>query len=522
MKLSLATQAGLLAASRAAGQVLNALVGIVVVRFISQEDYGTFRQVYLLFATLVVLTDLGLTESLYYFLPRNPGQRRRLMLRSAWVVGLAQVVAGMAMLLGAGALGRFFNNADLANYVGLLAVYIGLSAVTRLWEVQLVAEQRVPLAALVAGGFEALKVGLMFVSLAVQPGLAGLMWALVAGAGLKALAYAWFLLREFAIGAAPAEGPADAGGSSGEQFRYAMALWVPAILNTLAMQAHQFIVGYSFTPAEYAIYSVACFQVPLIGVLTTSIIEVMLVRVTEARAQGREEEVRRVWHQASTKSLLVFIPIATGLAVAAQPLITLLFTPTYAAAAPLFAILMIGLPLNAVFTNNMLRAYGAMTDYAKFYTARLLLGLTLGIAGVAWLGMWGVALSSVVTLYLIVGWQLTRVAELLRVSFAAVLPWGAIGRIILASALAALPAGACAWWIAWPAAATAAALASFGVAYGLLALKMGLLRREDLRGVANDAMRVLARLGVVHSKANGAAAVILLAAALAAGQRMVP
>jgi O-antigen/teichoic acid export membrane protein len=515
MKLSLASQAGLLAASRAAGQVLNALVGIVVVRFISQEDYGTFRQVYLLFATLVVLTDLGVTESLYYFLPRHPGQRRNLMLRSTWVVGLAQVVGGVALLLGAPALGRFFNNSELVNYVGLLALYIGLSAVTRLWEVQLVAEQRVPLAAAVTGGFEALKVGLMFVSLAVQPGLAGLMWALVAGAGLKALAYAWFLVVEFAWGAGAVARRAGEDGGSGEQFRYAMALWVPGILNTLAMQAHQFIVGYSFTPAEYAIYAVACFQVPLIGVLTTSIIEVMLVRVTEARAQGREDEVRHVWHQASTKSLLVFIPIAVGLAVAARPLITLLFTPAYAAAAPLFAILMISLPLSAVFTNNMLRAYGAMTDYAKFYTVRLVLGLALGVAGVTWLGMWGVALSSVVTLYLIVGWQLTRVAELLRVRFVAVLPWASLGKIVLASLLAALPAGACAWWITWPAAAVAAALTSYAIAYALLALKMGLLERKDLRGIADDTKRVLARLGVVQSKAKGAAAAILVASILA-------
>lgn len=519
MNLNLATQAGLLAASRAAGQVLNALVGIVVVRFISQEDYGTFRQVYLLFATLVVLTDFGLTESLYYFLPRHPGRRRSLMLRSTLVVGLAQVALGAGLLLGAEALGRFFNNPALVNYVALLALYIGLSAVTRLWEVQLVAEQRVPLAALVAGGSEAVKVALMFVALALQPGLNGLLWALVAGAGLKALGYAWFLLREFTFRAGPAEQSDPA--AAGAQFRYAMALWLPAILNTLAMQAHQFIVGYSFTPAEYAIYSVACFQVPLVGVLTTSIIEVMLVRVTEARTQGREEEVRRVWYQASTKSLLIFIPMATGLAVAAQPLITLLFTRAYAAAAPLFAILMISLPLNAIFTNNILRAYGAMADYAKFYTARLVLGLLLGLAGVAWLGMWGAALSSVITLYLIVGWQLHRVAELLQVRFAEVLPWRAIGKIVLASVLAAVPAGACAWWIAWPALALPAALGSYALAYPALALKMGLVQREDLRGITSDVVRMLTRLGVVHSKASGAAMVMLMAAVLAAGQRMV-
>lgn len=507
MRLSLASQAGLLAASRAAGQVLNALVGIVVVRFISQEDYGTFRQVYLLFATLVVLTDLGLTESLYYFLPRHPGARRRLMLRSTTVVGVAQVVLGIGLLAGSAALGRFFNNPGLSQYVGLLAVYIGLSAVTRLWEVQLVAEQRVPLAALVTGGFEALKVGLMFAALAIQPGLPGLMWALVAGAGAKGVGYAWFLLREFAF---RDEGPGESG-HTGEQFGYAMALWLPGILNTLALQAHQFIVGYYFTPAEYAVYSVACFQVPLIGVLTTSIIEVMLVRVTEARAQGRDDEVRHVWHQASVKSLLVFVPIAVGLAAVAQPLITLLFTRAYAAAAPLFAILMISLPLNAVFTNNMLRAYGAMGDYAKFYATRLVLGLALGIAGVTWLGMWGVALASVVTLYLIVVWQLARVAGLLRLRFAEVLPWPALGKILLASLLAALPAGACAWWIAWPALAVAAALASYAATYTVLAVKMNLLQRADLRGVAEDALRFLAHLGILPSKAKGAALGLIIA-----------
>jgi O-antigen/teichoic acid export membrane protein len=504
MKLSLTTQAGLLAASRAAAQVLNALVGIVVVRFITQEDYGTFRQIYLLIGTLVIMTDLGLVESLYYFLPRLPQRRAAIIRRSVFVVGAAQFAVGAALLLGRGQIGRFFNNADLPHYMGLLALFLGMSTLTRLWEVQLIAEQRVPLASVVTGGFEALKVGLMFATLLVEPTIAGLLWAMVASAAIKFAAYLWFLARDFPGRAEPA--PGERGG----HFRYAMALWVPGMLNTLAMQAHQFIVGYSFTPAEYAIYAVACFQVPLIGVLTTSIIEVMLVRVTAARAQNREDEVRQVWFNASTKSLAVFVPMAIGLAVLAQPLIVLLFTRNYAAAAPLFAILMFSLPLNAVFTNNMLRAYGAMTDYAKFYTVRLLLGLALGIAGVAWLGMWGVALSSVLTGYLIVGWQLRRVAELLHLRFLAVLPWRAIGKILLAAIVAGLPAAACARWIPSHALALAAGLPLYAVTYALLAFRLGLVDREEMRNLTGEARRILARLGL-GAKADGAVLTILAA-----------
>lgn len=488
MKLSLTTQAGLLAVSRTAAQVFNALAGVVIVRFISQEDYGTFRQVYLLFATLVVLTDLGLSESLYYFLPRYPERKRKLILRSAAVVGLAQVVTGIAIVALGSQIGRFFNNPSLPPFLGLLAVYLGLSAVARLWEVQLVSEQRTPLAALVSGSFETLKVALLFVSLVIRPGIEGLMWALVVASLAKAAAYGLFLLQEFRAGGSASSVDAR------EQMNYSVALWLPGILNTLALYAHQYIVGYSFTPAEYAVYAVACFQVPLVGVLTTSIIEVMLVRVTVARSQGNEDEVRQVWYSASIKSLVIFMPLAMGLAVLAYPLIVVLFTAKYAAAAPLFAILMAGLPLNAVFTNNMLRAYGAMSDYAKFYTARLVLGLLLGIAGVVWMGMWGVALSSVATLYLIVAWQLKRVAQLLHVNFAAVLPWRAIGKVLLASGAACIPASACAQWIAHPAVALAVGLVSYGITYAWLALTMRLVTQEEFLRVMDEAWRLLARL----------------------------
>ncbi|MBI3406098.1 MAG: glycosyltransferase [Acidobacteria bacterium] len=470
MALRPTIQAGLLAGSRAAGQVLNAIAGFVLVRFLTQVDFGTFRQIYLLFGTLVVLVDIGLTESLFYYIPGNPSRRGAFMRQSILAVTGLQFLVGAGLVAFSSRIGGLLNNPDLPAHMLLFSVFLGLNAITRLWEVQLTAEQRVPLASAVNCGGEALKVALMLGSLAIRPDIRILLWAMVIAAAIKMLAFLWFVARDlrwFVGSHYDAETRA--------QFGYGLALWLPAIVNTFANYIHQYIVSYQFTPAEFAIYSTACFQVPFLGALTTSIIEVMLVRVTAARAQERYDEVKRTWNGACTKGLLIFMPMAVGLAAIATPLMTVLFGWRYAAAGPLFAILMIGLPLNSLFTDNMLRAYGAMRSYAGFYSARLALGLLLGVLGVYAFGMWGVALSASVTMLLIKGWQLQKVARLLEVSYARVLPWREIIKILVASMLAAVPVYVCSLIFTRPLLIVLIGLPIYCVVYPILVFRFGLL-----------------------------------------------
>src|SRR5713101_914336 len=139
MKLRLTTQAGLLTVSRASAQVLNALVGIVVVRHLSQLEYGTFRQVYLLAATMLQ-TELGFIESLYFFIPSFPKLRSIFVRQSVVIVGAMQLLAGTLLLMFRQDIARFFNNPGLATCLDLLALYSGFSLITRIWEVELIAE----------------------------------------------------------------------------------------------------------------------------------------------------------------------------------------------------------------------------------------------------------------------------------------------------------------------------------------------------------------------------------------------
>ena len=486
MAKSLKLQAGLLAASRAAGQVLNALVSFVAARALLQEDFGTFRQIYLLFTTLLLITDLGFSESLYYFLPKYPERAGRYVARALMIVGPLQFVVGTGLFLFREAIGRSFDNPALAAVLPLFAFFLGFSVVTRLWEVQLISQQRIVAAGLVTGGFEAFKALLLFAVLFIEPSIHWIVWALVVATGAKVLCFLVFLARE--------KRPDIAGQIVTSEFmNYSLALWIPGAVNVLAMQAHQFLVGFSFTPEEFAVYSVACFQLPMLAVLTTSVIEVMLVRITAAHGAGRHEEVVQVWNAATAQSMVFFIPLVLALAAMAVPLITLLFTARYVSAAPLFAILTLSLPLTAIYTNNVLRAFGAMKEYTAFYFLRLVLSLGLAWAGVTWYGMWGAAISSVAALYVVTALQLRTVTRLLQVPFRRILPFAEMGKITIASIAAAVPAFAAAQWLTRPVVALLAGGLAFAGIFGAMALWLGIVRRQEVHHRLNELWKAIRR-----------------------------
>jgi O-antigen/teichoic acid export membrane protein len=493
MRRSLTSQAGLLTGSRALGQILNALAGLVVVRALAQFDYGTYRQILLLWTTLFLVGDAAFSQSLYQFIPSQRKDTRTylgqalaasLVMASAWSVGLVLLAASI---------GRFFNNADLAGYMKLLAAYLACSLFTKAPEAALINLERVGAVALNTACFETLKVAMVLGVLRAHGGINALLWAMLLSTVLKLTHLLW-LLRGTGLSLAL--------GSFGVQFQYAMLLWLPGLLNIAATYAHQYIVGFYFDPARYAIYAVACFQVPFMGVLSTSVGEILLVRATEYHAQRRQTELLQVWHNACRKALLIFIPVVIACAALAGPFITTLFTLRYRASAPLFIPIVLGLGFSGLFQDSMLRAYGAMRAYAGFYILRVVLALGLGVAGARWWGLWGAALSTLASLTILNFSQLIKVAALLEAPFSRVLPWPELGRICLVSGLAAGPAALAASQVSRPMFALLVGAGVFGAVFALLAPRLGAVRAEESREFTLHLRAAAGRLGILPTKVS--------------------
>ena len=491
MRRNLTSQAGLLTGSRALGQIFNALSGVFVVRVLSQFDYGTYRQLILLWSTLILMGDAGFSQSLFQFIPGHREQARKFIGQALFVtVGMAALWTASFVVF-AGPLSNFFNNATLGQHLFLLAVYLGFSLLAKSPEAALITLERVGAVALNTAFFESLKFALMLAALYRGGGIAWLLRVMVLTAALRLLHLLWMLRDHIAF--APA-------GAFTEQFRYAMALWLPALLNISGLYAHQYIVGYYFSTVDYAVYAVACFQVPLIGVLSASINEVFLTRATEYYKENRRDDLLKIWWSACRKAQLIFLPATLACVALARPLLITLFTKRYSQSVPLFIVIVLGLALNGIFQDGMLRAYGAMRAYAFFYFLRVALALGLGVIGARWFGMWGAALSTLATLVILNAAQLWTVAALLEVSYARVLPWKDILKIALASGLSALLAAGAAQLFTRQLFALVAGAAVFGVAFAVLALRGGLIRPEETRGMILQFRNSCSRLGILRPR----------------------
>ena len=66
----LARGAFFLFSSRGLGAVLHTLSGMVLVRALSQHDYGVYGHINLIRAVLVPVVTLGLPNGFYYFIPQ--------------------------------------------------------------------------------------------------------------------------------------------------------------------------------------------------------------------------------------------------------------------------------------------------------------------------------------------------------------------------------------------------------------------------------------------------------------------
>ena len=62
----------LLVAGRTVGFAAAFAIPVVLARIFDQAAFGTYKQLFLIYATLYGLAQLGAAESLYYFVPREP------------------------------------------------------------------------------------------------------------------------------------------------------------------------------------------------------------------------------------------------------------------------------------------------------------------------------------------------------------------------------------------------------------------------------------------------------------------
>jgi O-antigen/teichoic acid export membrane protein len=351
---SLTARAFWLMAAKTLAFVFAFALPVLLTRRLSQDEYGLFKQVFLVVSTATAVLPLGFGMSAYYFLPRETDPERRA--RVVFNVLLFSLAAGgaacLALVLWPGLLARVFGDPALVPFAPVVGLVILLWLVSSFLEIVTVANQEVRAATLFIVGAQLARTSLMFGAALVFGTVGSLVYAALAQGALQTIALVWYLRSRFGrfwqgFDAA----------SFATQASYALPLGFAGLLYSLMVDLHNYFVSNRFSPAVFAVYSVGVAQLPLVNILRESVSTVMIPRVSQLQKQGETRQIVALLANAMRKLAAAYLPLFAFLMVAGREFLVVLFTEAYAASWPIFAINLLLLPLSLLEFDAVIRAY---------------------------------------------------------------------------------------------------------------------------------------------------------------------
>lgn len=416
---------------RMAGFVLSFFIPVILVRVFDQTQFGTYKQIFLLYSTLFGVAQLGMAESLYYFIPSDPKHASRYIV-NAFLVLLGAGAACLGILsLSARRISVWMNNPDLAPYLVLLGVYLLMSMASAVLEIVMISQSRYAMAAISYAASDALRSFLLVVPALFHGRLHWLMIGAVAYAALRLTATVIYLYRSYCGSLTPDRALFS------RQLSYVVPFELAIIVEIVYLNLHQYMVSYNFDAATFAVYSIGILQIPLVDFIGNPACNVMMVNMSEQIRKGSHATVLLLWQDTTRKLALVFFPLAGLLMICAHEIITFLFTLKYAASVPVFIIWTSTIIFSAFQVDGVLRVFAATRALLWMNLARLAVIAVLISWFLSHFHLIGAVLATMVALLAAKAIGLAVARHLIRVPWKSFVPWKNLLMILGASGVAA-------------------------------------------------------------------------------------
>ena len=319
--------------SQALGFGIRIILPIFLVRLLTRAEYGAYSQFFLLEVLIQTIFQMGVIQSLYYFVPRDEKNAGGYLLNSLvlniliFTVGYTLVWffrAQVAEQMGMDIIYQFFwylssysllmiLNVCLVSYMSARQEILSASVLTILREV--IASIATLIAAFAFRTLEAI-----FLALVLARAL-----TLVVGFLYIHLKLKGFASERYFFGIR-------------EQVRYGLVLGIGGTIGTLCLRFHELTASRYYPDEIYAIYAAGMKQIPILQFLSQSLAAVALGQFAKLVKDEDWDGVRRLWDRVLGTMYGVGIPLVVVFLVISRPLILVMFTPEYADAISIFRI----------------------------------------------------------------------------------------------------------------------------------------------------------------------------------------
>lgn len=423
-QLTLADRAAFIITGNVIRSLCMLLLPIILVRIYDQHDYGTYRQVWLLYGTLSVIFILGVPKSIYFFVPQLKGNERvKFLFQSEVILSLMGLLLTVIIFFSAEAIGARFQNPQLPGFIRLFCLYF-LFAMPLQWLVPFfISVDKHQRAMIVNIVMTICQVGSILIPALLGFNLYDVFKIVVAVAGIQFLILVVSSLSYFR---GSWRSPKKMVKS---QLSYSVPIGLTSAVGVLSRELDKFIVSMAFLPSQFAIYTIGAKEVPLVSILPYTVSDILIPKLSKLHAESNHVEFIRLWHESIRKVGLIMLPVFAFLFLVAEELIVILFTDAYLKSAPLFRIYLCLLPLRTSAYGPVLLSVGLSKTVLRGAVLALGVNVLLNILFLSIFGFNGPALATLVSTSILVGYYLVRIKQALSITMKDVYPWQIILRI---------------------------------------------------------------------------------------------
>lgn len=407
------------------------IMPLVLVRCMSQHDYGIFSQFFTLYGAIYVILALGVHTNIFYFCPSASKNDSDKYVSNTLSLLIFFGIIGAAIMFIPAVQNVIFGDSELGRYAAF--IILSMTSATPMNMVSpLNTTRKDKWGAMLFPGFVAFsRIVVVFLVVRLFNNLDTLFW--------------WIFIYQIFIGLlviiyvkAKIHFSLDLKFMK-QQLTYSIPFGLAIALQLFSNYFDKFVCIKFIDPSDYAVYSVAFLSIPGINQIYDSLCQVNIVNMSNSYRSGQIENILPQYSNFVVKTFSFSTPIILAVSLYSEEIIQFLYTEKYSSSAFFFRIYSLSFLTAMLGAGTILRSMGK-TNYSFIsFLLTCIVGLPATYFLVKSYGTSGAIVGAMINIILPRIVQMIFEVKSLNTTICKFLPWKSIGILFFTALLVLIP-----------------------------------------------------------------------------------